>query len=99
MLSRQLTTVPNTSKVRAFTSDTAISGFLLLSAGGCHRQAPGDAFALDEAGNDPGLLGFFDERFQELEPGDVLFRSADSLLHRGELAVEDARAGTRLRHL
>src|ERR1700756_284897 len=98
MLSRQLTTVPNTSKVRAFTSDTAISGFLLLSAGGCHRQAPGDAFALDKAGNDPGLLGFFD-RFQNLEAGGVLFRSADSLLHRGELAVEDARAGTRLRHL
>ena len=30
---------------------------------------------------------------QEVEPGGVLLRRADRLLHRGELAVENARAG------
>src|SRR5271169_11344 len=99
MLSRQLTTVPNTSKVRAFTSHTAIVWVPPSSAWGCHRKASDDAFALDEAGDDPSLFGFFDERFQKLEAGSILFRRADSLLHRGELAVENARSGSRLRHL
>ena len=48
---------------------------------------------LDEARDQTVLLRLLDKVAQEGKAGGVLFRGADRLLHGGELAVENARAG------
>src|SRR5215470_15306283 len=97
MLSRQFTTVPNTSKVRAFTSDSGIVWVpSLLSGGWCNRQAANDTVALDQPRHEPRFLCFFDKVAQKCSAHSVFPWRANRLLHGGELPIENARAGTRL---
>src|SRR5271170_376395 len=56
------------------------------------RQTAGDAVPLDQAGDDTRAFRLLDKLAQKGKAGGVLFRGADGLLDRGELAVEDARA-------
>src|SRR5208283_1203549 len=60
---------------------------------GCDREAADHLVALDQAGDKPGFLRLLDEVAQEGGAGGVALRSADRLLHGGELAVENSGAG------
>src|SRR6202011_5929623 len=92
MLSRQFTTVPNTSKVRALTSERAIGWDSFHSGRRCYREAADDAVTLDELRDETRFLRFLDKVAQEGGTRGVFPRRADRLLHSSELAAEDARA-------
>src|SRR5947208_9236633 len=57
------------------------------------REAADRAVPLDEARDQTVLLRLLDKVAQEGKAGGVLFWRTDRLLHGGELAVENARAG------
>src|SRR5438128_9644810 len=65
----------------------------LWSTGRRHCQTPDNAMPLDQAGDDSDPLCLLDDIAQKGKAGGVLLRRANRLLHRGKLAVEDARAG------
>src|SRR5216683_3986634 len=99
MLSRQFTTVPNTSNVRAFTSESAIVWVPPpCQPAGATDSRPTTPCRSISCATSPDFFASSTKSRRNAAPA-AFFRRADRLLHGGELPVENARARARPCHL